>query len=111
MDDTVPMGDKDRAADCELCEAARMTDWFHEDEICWVAECEACWVPMVVWRQHGTDPSDADREHMLRCLDAAARTHYDFDPYTDDNMRSIPNHFHVHARPRGRFSGHGLRKA
>ena len=48
---------------------------------------------------------------MLRCLNTAVRIHYDFDPYLDDNMRSIPTHFHVHARPRGRFSGHGSRRS
>jgi hypothetical protein len=95
---------------CELCEAARMTDWFHEDEICWVAECEACWVPMVVWREHGIDPPESAREHMLRCLDEAVRAHYTFEPRIDDNMRTIPNHFHVHARPRSGFSGHGMRR-
>lgn len=105
------MADNDVAPSCELCDAARMTDWFHEDEVCWVAECEACWVPMVVWRRHGVDPSDAERAHMLRCLNTAVRIHYDFDPYLDDNMRSIPTHFHVHARPRGRFSGHGSRRS
>ena len=26
---------------CELCEAARVTDWFYEDDDCWVTECEA----------------------------------------------------------------------
>ena len=27
---------------CELCEAARFTPWYYEDDVCWVAECEAC---------------------------------------------------------------------
>jgi hypothetical protein len=26
-------------ANCDLCEAARITPWFHEDDICWIAEC------------------------------------------------------------------------
>ena len=25
------------ADDCDLCEAARITPWFHEDDICWIA--------------------------------------------------------------------------
>jgi hypothetical protein len=95
---------------CELCAAARLTDWFYEDAVCWVAECEACWVPMVVWRVHGTEPSDEVRAHMVERLLAAAADHYDFEPWVDDNMRTIPSHFHLHARPRGRLSGHGLRK-
>ena len=50
---------------CELCEAARITEWFHEDDVCWVAACEVCDVPMVVWKQHGNEPPDAEVEHML----------------------------------------------
>ncbi|MEY2965979.1 MAG: hypothetical protein RLY50_29, partial [Actinomycetota bacterium] len=38
--------------ECELCEAARMTEWFFEDDEMWIAECESCGVPMVVWREH-----------------------------------------------------------
>ena len=53
---------------CELCEAARITEWFHEDDICWVAACEVCDVPMVVWKQHGNQPPEADVEHMLAQL-------------------------------------------
>jgi len=30
------------ASDCDLCEAARITPWYHEDDICWIAECEIC---------------------------------------------------------------------
>jgi hypothetical protein len=30
--------------------------------------------------------------------------------YFDDNMRNIPDHFHVHARPEGGFFGHGHRR-
>src|SRR3546814_13985213 len=66
MDDTRP------DPDCELCEAARLTPWFHEDELCWVAECEACAVLMVVWRPHRTDPSPADEASMLDRLPAVA---------------------------------------
>ncbi len=50
---------------CELCEAARLTDWFHEDDTCWVADCEICGVPMVVWKRHGKEPPDDQLEHML----------------------------------------------
>lgn len=89
---------------CELCEAARLSPWFHEDDTCWVAECEACSVPMVVWRPHGVDPSEAERRHMLERLDAVATDAYG-EYWLDDNRRSIPGHWHVHARPKGRFHG------
>ena len=38
------------APGCELCEAARYTHWYHEDDVCWVADCEVCETPMVVWK-------------------------------------------------------------
>ena len=44
--------------DCDLCEAARITEWFHEDDVCWIAECEICAVPMVVWKSHDPNPPD-----------------------------------------------------
>jgi hypothetical protein len=94
---------------CDLCEAARMTEWFHEDDVCWIAECEICAVPMVVWRFHGVEPPDEHREHMLGHL-AEVATGYLGEHYFDDNMRNIPDHFHVHARPKGGFFGHGFRR-
>src|SRR5437763_21252 len=98
------------ASDCDLCEAARITPWYHEDDICWIAECEICAVPMVVWREHGREPSAADLEHMLDQLGRIAAEQLTVEHYVDDNMRNIPDHFHAHARPRGGFFGHGFRK-
>ena len=76
--------------DCELCEAARTTDWFYEDELCWVAECEMCWVPMVVWRVHDPRPPEDLRAVMLAHLAEAVGREYTFEFYVDDNMRTIP---------------------
>lgn len=89
---------------CELCEAARLTPWFHEDDLCWVAECEACAVPMVVWRPHAVDPSEADRDRMIERLHAVADEQLG-EHWLDPDRRSIPGHWHVHARPMGRFNG------
>ena len=99
-----------QADDCDLCEAARITPWYHEDEICWIAECEICAVPMVVWRGHGTNPPPAELEHMHTQLAEVVTVHFTFEHYVDDNMRNIPDHYHAHARPRGGFFGHGLRR-
>lgn len=86
-------------ASCELCEAARFTEWYHEDEICWAAECEACRVPMVVWKHHGTEPPSEVREHLATVLAKIADVK-GFERWSaDDVMRSIPDHYHVHARP------------
>ncbi|HUY63712.1 MAG TPA: hypothetical protein VMV14_04265 [Acidimicrobiales bacterium] len=84
---------------CELCQEARLTTWYHEDEVCWVAECEVCAVPMVVWRHHGTEPPAADLDHMLQCLATAADQSLGPGTWSVDRvMRQIPDHFHAHAR-------------
>ena len=94
---------------CELCEAARITPWHHEDDECWVADCEICDVPMVVWKEHGVDPPVEVRARMLEQLRRVASDLLG-DHYVDGHMRNIPDHFHVHARPKGGFFGHGFRR-
>jgi hypothetical protein len=85
--------------ECELCEAARMTEWFHEDDVCWVADCEVCSVPMVVWKRHGTEPPPDELEHMLAQLAAVADRRLGAGVWSFDQvMRQIPDHFHAHAR-------------
>ena len=95
---------------CELCAAERVTEWFHEDDDCWVAECEACYVPMVVWKRHDPNPPEETRVVLHARLSEVVVAHYGYEFWLDDNMRSIPTHYHAHARPRGGFYGHGLRR-
>ena len=84
---------------CELCEAARFTTWYHEDGVCWIADCEVCDIPMVVWNRHGAEPPAADSEHMLRELSRVATEKFGVDEFSIDGvMRQIPTHFHAHAR-------------
>jgi hypothetical protein len=84
---------------CELCEAARFTHWYHEDEVCWVADCEVCETPMVVWKEHGTEPPAEQIGHMFEQLRAAAAGRFGPEGWTVDRvMRQIPCHFHAHAR-------------
>jgi hypothetical protein len=86
--------------DCELCQAARFTEWFHEDDDCWIAECESCSVPMVVWKTHDPNPPD-DVKAMLHARLATVMAQVFEDPHVvDDNLRTIPTHYHAHARPR-----------
>jgi hypothetical protein len=105
----VHAGEWDRVQGCDLCEAARISPWYHEDDVCWIADCELCDTPMVVWRNHGTQPPDDHRAHMLAALAHVADTVFDAH-YVDDHMRNIPDHYHAHARPQGGFFGHGFRK-
>jgi hypothetical protein len=94
---------------CQLCEAARITPWYHEDEICWIAECEICEVPMVVWRFHGVTPPPEHLDHMLAKVREVAAARLG-DAYVDDHMRNIPDHWHAHARPKGGFFGWDARR-
>jgi hypothetical protein len=114
------MGEPGRS--CDLCEAARFTHWYHEDEVCWVADCEVCDCPMVVWRHHGTDAGDEHVRHMIDRLSAAGVERFGTGGFTVDRiMRQIPDHFHAHARDAGwaarrwsstpsRYSGVGGRR-
>lgn len=106
---STPVASGERYDGCPLCVAERITPWYHEDDVCWVADCEICATPMVVWRWHGAAPSDDDRGHMLRQLAVVADQVFE-GHYVDDTMRKIPDHFHAHARPAGGFFGHGLRR-
>lgn len=88
---------------CELCEAAPITPWYHEDDECWVAECEACSVPMVVWKVHDPSPCDEVRSRLLAHLTRVAGSMFPDGYSVDDRLRSIPDHWHAHARPRRRW--------
>lgn len=92
-------GPAGRVPGCELCEAARITPWHHEDELCWVADCEICELPMVVWRRHGPEPPEREVAHMLAELEKVASARFGVEGYDVDRvMRQIPDHFHAHAR-------------
>ena len=95
---------------CDLCEEARITPWFFEDELCWIAECEICAVPMVVWRNHDAKPADDVKAALHDRLANVVLEYFTFEHYVDDNMRNIPDHYHAHARPVGGFFGHGLKR-
>ena len=92
-------------AGCELCEAARLTKWHHEDGTCWVADCEACDLPLVVWKRHGTDPPGSELAHMLTVLATVADERLGPGNWSlDRKMRQIPDHFHAHARDLRRWA-------
>jgi hypothetical protein len=102
--------DEGTAPHCELCEAAALTEWFFEDDECWIAECESCSVPMVVWRTHDPSPSEAVKERLWGHLNDVVAAEYQFDHYIDDRLRTIPTHYHAHARPRDPFNRQARRR-
>lgn len=95
---------------CELCAAAPLTERFLDDELCWVAECESCNVPMVVWKVHDPEPPADVKAELLARLDAVVAAHFDDEYRVDDHLRSIPDHYHAHARKRGGFPTQPLRR-
>lgn len=80
-----------------------MTEWYHDDELCWIAECESCSVPMVVWKQHDPSPPDDVRAELIRRLLDVAGPLVGSEVWVDDHLRSIPDHYHAHARRRPRW--------
>jgi hypothetical protein len=99
----VPFG-----GDCLLCTAEPLTERLHEDADCWVADCMVCGVPMVVWRSHGLPESEEAEAPMLAHLDRIASERFGAEGYwIDDERRSIPDHWHVHARPASKLAGQG----
>lgn len=86
-----------------MCQASRFTEWFYEDDECWIAECESCLVPMVVWKIHEARPDDAVVERLHRRLIEVVGAVFSDELYVDDNMRAIPDHYHAHARGRGKW--------
>ena len=99
-----------RADGCDLCRAKKLTTWFHEDDVCWIAECEICEVPMVVWRWHGATPPPEHVTHMRDQLAVVAAAQLG-EFYVDGHMRNIPDHYHAHARPKGGFFGSDARRS
>ena len=97
-------------ASCELCDAVPFTEWFHSDDLCWVAECESCSVPMVVWRVHDPAPPDEVRNVLHQRLIRVVDSHFADDVWIDENMRSIPTHYHAHARRKHGFPNQPLRR-
>lgn len=90
---------------CLLCRAERITEWFHEDDECWIAECTQCDLPMVVWKQHDAAPPAQVKAVLHARLAEVVARDWTFDHYVDDHMRMIPDHYHAHARPVGGFFG------
>jgi hypothetical protein len=85
---------------CDLCDAARVTYRYFEDDVCWIADCEICLVPMVVWDVHDSSPPPEVKEHLWANLTNVANVEFGEGGWTiDDHMRNIPDHYHAHARP------------
>ncbi len=55
--------------------------------------------PHGVWKRHGTEPPEAELDHMLTQLGLVADERLGSGEWSYDRvMRQIPDHFHAHAR-------------
>ncbi len=60
---------------------------------------------MVVWKSHGTEPSETDVEWMMDRLTESGDARFGPGSATiDRTMRQIPDHFHAHVRDKDWFS-------
>lgn len=88
---------------CELCELARTTTWHAElDEPFRFAilDCDSCDVPMAVLGEHRVRPTEEEAAVIREALAAVADRLFPRGWFFDDHMRQIPDHYHIHARPK-----------
>jgi len=58
---------------------------------------------MVVWRVHDPHPPEAVKQRLHELLRSVVGELFVDEIYIDDNMRNIPDHYHAHARGRGKW--------
>jgi hypothetical protein len=88
---------------CELCDLKRTTRWyaqFHHPVAFTVIDCDSCDVPMAVLAEHRTTVTAAERAAIERALALVAESVDLGEVFFDDRMRQIPDHYHMHVRPR-----------
>jgi len=93
---------------CELCALARTTTWYAEVDEPFrfvLLDCDSCDVPMAVLGAHRAVVSDDERAVIQAALARIADARYPQGWFFDDHMRQIPDHYHVHARPKWWLGG------
>jgi len=81
---------------CDLCDLVNhktQTPVIFEDHICVLVNCRSCHVPMTVLKRHTGYPTEEERVHMVKKTQGLFPNRV-----LDFQMRSLPEHYHVHAR-------------
>ncbi|MGH7933135.1 MAG: hypothetical protein ACREQN_08185 [Candidatus Binataceae bacterium] len=90
-------------AKCDLCELKEYTPWyasFTQPFKFTLLECDSCDTPMAVLGDHRAQATTEERDFMIEALALVARKKYgDGQFIIDGEMRQIPDHCHIHARP------------
>ena len=91
-------------AKCDLCELTEYTPWYARFTLPFkftLLDCDSCDTPMAVLGEHRAIPTDEEREFMVEALSLVARKKYGGEGFVIDGvMRQIPDHCHIHARPK-----------
>jgi hypothetical protein len=89
---------------CDLCELKEYTPWyarFTQPFKFALLDCDSCDTPMAVLGEHRVAPTDEERAFMVEALSMVARHKYGVEGFIIDGvMRQIPDHCHIHARPK-----------
>ena len=78
--------------DCLLCKAEKLTHWYHEDELIWIADCVKCKTPMVVIKNHTMDLSSKEFNYILKVIEEL----FGQNVYIRREQRQIKDHLHWH---------------
>jgi hypothetical protein len=91
-------------AKCDLCELQEYTPWyasFTQPFRFTILDCDSCDTPMAVLGDHRAEPTAEEHAFMIEALALVARSKYGENEFVIDGvMRQIPDHCHMHARPR-----------
>ncbi len=91
-------------AKCDLCELKEYPRWyasFTQPFRFTILDCDSCDTPMAVLGDHRAEPTAEERAFMIEALSLVARSKYGDDEFIIDGiMRQIPDHCHMHARPK-----------
>ena len=91
-------------ANCELCELKEYTPWYARFTLPFkfaLLDFDSCDTPMAVLGDQRVAPTEEERQFMVEALSVVARHKYGVDEFIIDGvMRQIPDHCHIHARPK-----------
>ena len=91
-------------AKCELCELKEYTPWYAIFTLPFkftLLDCDSCDTPMAVLGEHRKAATDPERAFMIEALSLIGRNRYGEGEFRiDDVMRQIPDHCHIHVRPK-----------
>ena len=79
---------------CPLCEREKLTHWYYEDLVCWVADCLTCGPghPVIVIKWHRSELTNDEKRYFLKII------HDLFPDYRGirTKARQIKDHAHYH---------------